>query len=107
MGRFMLGFSFVYLLAILADMAETQQTMKLYGFGFPLWAILFGMLISNTVGTPEWIKAGVQAEYFIKTGLVLLGAEVLFGKILAIGIPGVFVAWVVTPIVLVSTAHSG
>ena len=44
-----------------------------------------------------------QVEFFIKTGLVLLGAEVLFSKILAIGIPGIFVAWVVTPIVLIST----
>jgi uncharacterized membrane protein YadS len=45
----------------------------------------------------------VQVEYYIKTGLVLLGAEVLFGKIVSIGIPGIFVAWVVTPVVLVST----
>ncbi len=107
MWRFILGFSFVYLLAILAYMAETQQTMKLYGFGFPLWAIIFGMLISNTIGTPAWVRAGVQTEYFIKTGLVLLGAEVLFGKILAIGLPGIFVAWVVTQIVLVSTYWFG
>ena len=33
----------------------------------------------------------------------LLGAEVLFHKIMAIGIPGIFVAWVVTPVVLIST----
>jgi len=107
MGKFMLGFAFVFVLAILAYMAETQQTMKLYGFGFPLWAIVFGMLISNTIGTPQWVKDGVQTEYFIKTGLVLLGAEVLFGKILAIGVPGIFVAWVVTPVVLITTFWFG
>ena len=45
----------------------------------------------------------VQTEYYIKTGLVMLGAEILFGKILTIGLPGIFVAWVVTPVVLVST----
>jgi uncharacterized membrane protein YadS len=45
----------------------------------------------------------VQTEYFIKTGLVLLGAEILFGKILSIGVPGIFVAWVVTPTVLIAT----
>lgn len=61
------------------------------------------MLISNTVGTPEWVKPAVQTEFYIKTGLVLLGAEVLFGKILSIGLPGIFVAWVVTPIVLTCT----
>ena len=71
--------------------------------GYAAWAILFGLLISNTVGTPNWVKPAVQTEYFIKTGLVLLGAEILFSKVVAIGIPGIFVAWVVTPIVLVTT----
>lgn len=49
------------------------------------------------------MKAAVQTEFYIKTGLVLLGAEILFGKILRIGLPGIFIAWVVTPTVLVST----
>ena len=47
--------------------------------------------------------AASQVEFFIKTGLVLLGAEVLFSKIVAIGVPGIFVAWIVTPIVLIAT----
>ncbi|MCB2145594.1 MAG: YeiH family protein [Deltaproteobacteria bacterium] len=106
-GKFFVGFFFVFIIAVLAYTAEVQQTMKTYGFGFPLWAIVFGMLISNTVGTPEWVKPAVQTEYYIKTGLVLLGAEVLFGKILAIGLPGIFVAWVVTPIVLTCTYWFG
>jgi uncharacterized membrane protein YadS len=97
----------VFVLAVLAYMAETQALMKHWGFGFPLWAIVFGMLISNTIGTPQWIKPAVQTEYYIKTGLVLLGAEILFNKILAIGTPGIFVAWVVTPIVLICTYWFG
>ena len=104
---FLTGFGFVYILAVLALIVEVQQTMKLYGFGYPLWAIIFGMLISNTVGTPQWVKPAVQTEYFIKTGLVLLGAEILFSKILTIGLPGIFVAWIVTPIVLVITFWFG
>ncbi len=106
-GKFFVGFFFVFIIAVLAYTAEVQHTMKTYGFGFPLWAIVFGMLISNTIGTPEWVKPAVQTEYYIKTGLVLLGAEVLFGKILAIGLPGIFVAWVVTPIVLITTYWFG
>jgi uncharacterized membrane protein YadS len=38
---------------------------------------------------------------FIKTGLVLLGAEILFSKILALGGPGLFVAWLVAPTVII------
>ena len=60
-----------------------------------------GLLISNTIRTPEWLMRGAKTEMFIKTGLVLLGAEILFGKILKLGGPGLFVAWLVTPTVII------
>ncbi len=106
-GRFFAGFFFVFFIAVLAYMGETQATMKHWGFGFPLWAIVFGMLISNTIGTPKWVQAAVSTEFFIKTGLVLLGAEILMNKILAIGKPGIFVAWICTPITLILTYWFG
>jgi uncharacterized membrane protein YadS len=49
----------------------------------------------------------VSTEFYIKTGLVLLGAEILFNKILAIGKPGIFVAWICTPITLILTYWFG
>jgi len=102
-SKFFVGFLFVFGVAVLAYLASQQATMKEYGIGYAAWAIAFGLLISNTVGTPKWVMPAVQTEYYIKTGLVLLGAEILFGKILSIGLPGIFVAWVVTPIVLITT----
>jgi uncharacterized membrane protein YadS len=101
--RFAIAFGFVFVIAVLAYAASSNATMKHYGIGYAAWAILFGLIISNTIGTPKWVMPAVQTEYYIKTGLVLLGAEILFGKILSIGVPGIFVAWVVTPIVLIST----
>lgn len=106
-GKFFVGFLFVFGVAVFAYFAASQATMKQYGIGYAAWAILFGLIISNTVGTPKWVMPAVQTEYYIKTGLVLLGAEILFGKILSIGVPGIFVAWVVTPIVLISTFWFG
>jgi uncharacterized integral membrane protein (TIGR00698 family) len=102
-GKFALGFAFVFLVAVLAQLFAAQANIKDAGLGYAAWAILFGLLISNTIGTPGWVKPAVLTEYYIKTGLVLLGAEILFGKIVTIGIPGIFVAWVVTPIVLITT----
>jgi uncharacterized membrane protein YadS len=107
MGKFVIGFPAVFFLAVLAYMAETQDLMSYWGFGFPLWAIAFGLLISNTIGTPKWVKPAVTTEFFIKTGLVLLGGEILFNKILAIGTPGIFVAWICTPITLILTYWFG
>lgn len=102
-AKFAFGFIGVFAVAVIAFMMGSQGTMKTYGVGSEAWAIIIGMLIANTVGTPNWIKPAIQTEYYIKTGLVCLGAEVLFDKIVAIGIPGIFVAWVVTPTVLICT----
>lgn len=105
--RFFIGFLFVFGVGVLAYLASQQATMANLGIGYAAWAILFGLIVSNTIGTPKWVMSAVQVEYFIKTGLVLLGAEILFSKIILIGIPGILVAWIVTPIVLVSTYWFG
>lgn len=97
----------VFALAMLSYVLASQTNLKDAGFGYPLWAIGLGIFINNVWGLPAWTNTGLKHELFIKTGLVLLGAEILFGKILAIGIPGIFVAWVVTPIVLVGTFWFG
>ncbi|MFV0422305.1 YeiH family protein [Oleidesulfovibrio sp.] len=97
------GFGIVFLVSVLAYTLGAHSISKQYGFGAEAWGVLLGMLIANTIGTPSWVKPACEVEYFIKTGLVLLGAEVMFNKIVAIGIPGIFVAWVVTPVVLIST----
>ena len=106
-GKFLKGFWFVFLLAVLTYIAANQATMKQYGIGYAAWAILFGLIISNTVGTPKWAMPAVQTEYYIKTGLVLLGAKILFEKIIVIGTAGIFVAWVVTPTVWMVTYWFG
>jgi uncharacterized membrane protein YadS len=106
-SKFALGFVGVFIVTVLAFMMGSQSTMREYGISGEAWAIIIGMLIANTVGTPSCIKPAVQTEYYIKTGLVLLGAEVLLDKIVAIGTAGIFVAWVVTPIVLILTYWFG
>ncbi len=100
--KFIKGFGFIFLIAVIAYIAAGNKTMSNYGIGYPAWAILIGIIISNTVGVPKWVAPAIHTEYFIKTGLVILGAEVLFGKIMSIGIPGIFVAWLVTPVVLIA-----
>ncbi len=106
-GEFAKGFVFVFFIALLVYIAANQATMKHYGIGYAAWAIFFGMLISNTVGTPKWAMPAVQTEYYIKTGLVLLGAKILFEKVIVIGAAGIFVAWVVTPTVWFTTYWFG
>lgn len=100
---FLIAFPVLFLLATLAYILASQSSIKGMNLEYPLWALLVGVLISNPIGTPNFLKPAIKTEFYIKTGLVLLGAKILLDKLLILGIPGIFVAWVVTPIVLVST----
>ncbi len=53
---------------------------------YVLWAILIGLLISNTIGLPRVFQAGVATyEFWLKVGIVLLGARFLVGDLLRLG----------------------
>ena len=53
---------------------------------YVLWAIIFGLVIANTVGVPEPFRAGVDTyEFWLKAGIVLQGARFLLGDILKLG----------------------
>jgi uncharacterized integral membrane protein (TIGR00698 family) len=53
---------------------------------YVLWAILIGLSISNTVGVPAFFRAGVATyEFWLKAGIVLLGARFLLGDVLRLG----------------------
>src|SRR5256714_4406593 len=64
---------------------------KVHHWTFPnieyvLWAIILGLVISNTVGVPEIFRTGVATyEFWLKAGIVLLGARFLLGDILKLG----------------------
>lgn len=100
-AKYITGFIVVFLLSCIAYWIAHNTNIKYWGLSYALWALLIGLLISNTVGAPNWLRAGAKTELFIKTGLVLLGAEILFKKILSLGPPGLMVAWIVTPTVVI------
>src|ERR1700730_6074550 len=60
--------------------------MTLPNIEYVLWAILIGLVISNTVGIPEMFRTGVATyEFWLKAGIVLLGSRFLLGDVLKLG----------------------
>ncbi len=100
-AKFAVGFAIVFLLSILAHVLGQYGPLRHYGVNDVIWALVLGLLISNTIKTPEFIKPGVRTELYIKTGLVLLGASILFDRMMALGALGLGVAWLVTPVVVI------
>jgi len=53
---------------------------------YVLWAILIGLLVSNTVGIPKVFEPGVATyEFFLKAGIVFLGVRFVLGDVLKLG----------------------
>ena len=99
LGLFAVGFPVVYVLAWLALVVAGHAGVKYWGLEFVLFALLFGLLISNTIGVPYWLREAVRTEYYIKTGLVILGAGILFREILQAGFLGLLQALLVIVVV--------
>lgn len=80
--RYWVGFPMVFFFALVSFLIAKQRDINYLGLEYVLWALIIGLLISNTIGVPQWLKQAVKTELFIKIGLVLLGAEILFHVIL-------------------------
>jgi len=98
--NFIPAFLVLFGVAVLVRFVSAEFTLNRY-LEWAFWALLIGLLISNTVGTPEWLKPAIRTEFYIKTGLVIMGFSVLFSNIAKFGPYGLGIAWVVTPIVII------
>lgn len=98
-GSFLIGFPVVFLLALGAQILAGNALANAWGIEFVIFALLLGLLVSNTIGTPAWLMPAVQTEFYIKTGLVLMGATIIFGEILRAGALGVLQSVLVVVVV--------
>ena len=97
--KFVPAFLVVLALSVLVRLISAEFTLNRY-LEWAFWALIVGMLVSNTVGTPKWLKPAVKTEFYIKTGLVIMGFSVLFSNIAKFGLYGLGIAWIVTPVVI-------
>jgi uncharacterized integral membrane protein (TIGR00698 family) len=82
---FIPSFLLVYVLSLAINIAGAWDKASLYTLEPPLLALLLGLIISNVIGLPRWMDAGFRVEFYVKTGIVLLGAGLPFSLILWAG----------------------
>jgi len=86
----------ILLLAAIGFLGKlTEQSIARYGkthhlalpnIEYVLWAILFGLIVANTIGVPSVFRPGVATyEFWLKAGIVLLGIRFLLGDVLKLG----------------------
>ena len=89
------GFPAVYLLTTFALILAGNATLKNWNLEAVIFSLLIGLLIRNFFTVPEWLKASLSTEAYVKIGLVLLGTSVIFGDILKAGSLGLIQALIV------------
>jgi len=98
-GSYLAGFAVVFLLALLALIIAGNKAVSAYGIEYVVFALLIGLLLNNLFQLPDWLKTAARSEFFIKTGLVILGTSVLFTDIIKAGLPGILQAVIVVAVV--------
>lgn len=93
------GFILIYVSGLLSLIIAGNKSVNYYGIEYVVFALIIGLLIGNLTVLPPWLKEAARSEFFIKTGLIILGISVLFTDIIKAGLPGILQAIVVVSVV--------
>jgi uncharacterized integral membrane protein (TIGR00698 family) len=83
--EFVPSFIVLYLLSVVIFAIGQWDKTNTYNLEAPLVALVVGLVLSNVIGLPRWLDAGFRVEFYIKTGIVLLGATLPFTLIVWAG----------------------
>lgn len=89
------SFVVVFALSLLAQLIAKIPSVKYYGFEAVFFSVIFGLIVRNCIRIPEWLKPAIQGEFFIKIGVVCLGATILFRDFVTSGVAGILQACIV------------
>ncbi|MBW2029296.1 MAG: putative sulfate exporter family transporter [Deltaproteobacteria bacterium] len=93
--RYIPGYFIIFLFAYLSMILANQKFFKTWGIAYVIFALAFGLIISNIFKVPQILRAAGQTEFFIKIGLVCMGAGIFFSDVLRGGFIGLIQALVV------------
>lgn len=79
------GFAFLYLFSFVILSFSAWKYANDYNLEAPLVALLVGLIVGNLFKLPKWLDTSLRTEYYIKTGIILLGATLPFTLIIKAG----------------------
>jgi uncharacterized membrane protein YadS len=85
LDEFLPSFLFVYVSSLLIFVIGQWKQAGAYNLEPPLVALVLGLIVTNLFPLPAWMDAAFRVEYYIKTGIVLLGATLPFTLIIWAG----------------------
>jgi len=85
---FVAGFPVVFGLAWCAQLLAGNARVNDFGLEYVIFGLGLGLLINHTLPLPDWVRQAARTEFYIKSGLVILGAGILFQEIMQAGLLG-------------------
>ncbi len=101
--RYIPGFLLIFSITFISMVISKQAFIKKWGISYVLFALAIGLIISNVFKVPKVMKAAGQTEFFVKIGLVCMGATIMFSVVLKAGLFGVAQAVLVATVVWFGT----
>ena len=74
LAHFLLSFLILFVASALILALGAWVNATRYNLEPPLVALALGLVVSNIFKLPQWFLAGLRVEFYIKVGIVLLGA---------------------------------
>ncbi len=94
------SFIVVFVVAALAMVIGSNKFIKNdLGLEPVFFSVIFGLLIRNAYHVPEWMKPAIQGEFYIKIGVVCLGATIMIGDVMKSGVAGLVQACIIVTVV--------
>lgn len=85
LGEFIPAFIFLYVMSIIMFAIAGWANAAKFNLEAPLVALILGLIIANVFHLPKWMDSAFRVEYFIKLGIVLLGATFPITLVLTAG----------------------
>jgi uncharacterized integral membrane protein (TIGR00698 family) len=83
--RYAAGFAVLFAFSIVVTLLGSNQVLKAWQLETPLLALAVGMALGNAVPLPGWFQSALRTEFYVKVGIVLMGATLPFTIILQAG----------------------
>ncbi len=84
-GEFLSSFALIYIGLLFVSTLAGWKDANYYNLEAALLALIGGLALANLVRVPERLKAALRVEFYVKTGIVLLGATFPVSLIVSAG----------------------
>ncbi|MBF0186534.1 MAG: putative sulfate exporter family transporter [Magnetococcales bacterium] len=102
---FLRGFAVIYLISMLIFAVGGWESAERFNLEPPLVALILGLFMANFLRLPPWLNSALRVEYYVKFGIVLLGATFPISLVVSAGPVAIGQATVIAIVTCMTIYH--